>query len=212
MRCAVRGRPAEPVAPVRRPDRAGGIFRPRLRALRDHQHRHRGDDADRGNGRVRGEPVRVRAVARGRDGPGCGRRRQSGRRARGGGRRRSGCWRCCTPSSRFAFGRIRSSAARSSTSLPSAPPATGIASFSRRISRPDPGTFPPFDIPVLADLPALGAVLFSGHKPIAYLVPVFAVAIHVVLFHTPWGLRTRAVGENPRAADTLGVDVIRCGT
>jgi general nucleoside transport system permease protein len=74
---------------------------------------------------------------------------------------------------------------------------------------PGPGTFQPFDIPLLAQIPVVCAIIFQGQKPIVYFMMVVTLLIHYVLFFTPWGLRTRAVGENPRAADTLGIDVLR---
>ena len=74
---------------------------------------------------------------------------------------------------------------------------------------PGPGTFPLFDIPLLSQIPVIGAIVFSGQKPIVYFMMLITLVIHYVLFYTPWGLRTRAVGENPRAADTLGINVYR---
>lgn len=58
----------------------------------------------------------------------------------------------------------------------------------------------------LADLPLIGPVLFVN-PPITYLTLLLVAVSHYVLFFTRWGLRTRAVGEHPRAADTVGINV-----
>ncbi|MBD3880446.1 ABC transporter permease [Phormidium tenue FACHB-886] len=71
-----------------------------------------------------------------------------------------------------------------------------------------PGTFPRLPIPGLSQLPVLGELLFN-HQPIVYLMLLLTGLIHYVLFFTPWGLRLRAVGEHPRAADTVGIDVLK---
>lgn len=73
---------------------------------------------------------------------------------------------------------------------------------------PGPGTFPIMNIPLLSKIPLIGPVLFA-QKPLTYLMIVLVLFVHYMLFYTPWGLRTRAIGEHPRAADTLGVDVNR---
>jgi general nucleoside transport system permease protein len=68
------------------------------------------------------------------------------------------------------------------------------------------GTFARMPIPVLSDIPFIGQVLFQ-HQPIVYVMLIATFVIHYVIFFTPWGLRTRAVGEHPKAADTLGINV-----
>ena len=66
---------------------------------------------------------------------------------------------------------------------------------------------PIIEIPILSKLPVVGPVFAS--QPIFYLMFVVIILTHVILFNTRWGLRTIAVGENPHAADTLGIKVNR---
>ena len=69
-----------------------------------------------------------------------------------------------------------------------------------------PAVLPLWPLPLASDLPVLGP-LFFRHQPLVYAMVLLVIAVHVLLVYTRWGLRTRAVGEHPRAADTLGIDV-----
>jgi simple sugar transport system permease protein len=70
------------------------------------------------------------------------------------------------------------------------------------------GTLDEFGIPLLKEIPLIGDVLFEN-TPIAYIAIVLVFTLHVTLFHTRWGLRSRSVGEHPSAADTVGIGVYR---
>ncbi|MBM0258590.1 ABC transporter permease [Micromonospora sp. 4G55] len=67
--------------------------------------------------------------------------------------------------------------------------------------------FSNWEIPLLKDIPLLGPALFRGNI-FLYLGLLLVLVIHIALFRTRWGLRTRSVGEHPTAADTLGVKVL----
>ncbi|MEN3333779.1 MAG: ral nucleoside transport system permease protein [Blastocatellia bacterium] len=69
-------------------------------------------------------------------------------------------------------------------------------------------TLPDWNIPVIDRIPILSQLL-SGHKPIVYIALLAVPVSYYVLFRTRFGLRLRAVGENPEAADTAGVSVAR---
>jgi simple sugar transport system permease protein len=69
-----------------------------------------------------------------------------------------------------------------------------------------PDRIPAIRIPFLADIPVIGPMLFD-HTYFIYGMFILVVAIHVGLFYTRWGLRSRSVGEHPKAADTAGLNV-----
>jgi simple sugar transport system permease protein len=68
--------------------------------------------------------------------------------------------------------------------------------------------FRPWAIPLLSDIPVFGTVLFT-QTLFVYASVVAVVVATWMMYRTRWGLRTRAIGEYPKAAGTLGVDVIR---
>jgi ABC-type uncharacterized transport system permease subunit len=93
--------------------------------------------------------------------------------------------------------------------------ATGVTGFLyERLMQPDaqkynqPPQLPTWRIPGLADIPVIGPVVFESNL-LVWLALILVVVIHFALSRTRWGLRTRAVGEHPVAADTVGIRVRR---
>jgi simple sugar transport system permease protein len=71
----------------------------------------------------------------------------------------------------------------------------------------NPNTFNPVKIPGLGDIPIIGPVFFDS-TVFLYITYVLLAGIQIGLFRTRWGLRTRAIGEHPVAADTVGIRVL----
>lgn len=85
---------------------------------------------------------------------------------------------------------------------------TGLSSFLGKpyIGQPVPDVFKPVVIPGLSKIPFLGPILFQ-HDALVYLSFLLVAVLWVLIFHTRWGLNMRAVGENPAAADSMGIPV-----
>lgn len=72
----------------------------------------------------------------------------------------------------------------------------------------NPPTFGAIAIPLLADIPVIGEIFFVNNL-FVFAMFIFIIILQIALFQTRWGLRVRAVGEHPKAADTLGIDVFK---
>jgi simple sugar transport system permease protein len=70
------------------------------------------------------------------------------------------------------------------------------------------GSFSPISVPFLSKIPIIGPILFN-QTIIVYIMYLIFTVIQIALFKSKWGLRTRAIGELPVAADSVGIDVNR---
>jgi simple sugar transport system permease protein len=92
--------------------------------------------------------------------------------------------------------------------------ATGLTGYFYRLMQRGPNAGETIEnlaalhIPLLSDLPIIGPILFQ-HNILVYLGFVLVVVIALIFYKTPVGLNLRAVGENPRVADTVGIRVHR---
>src|SRR6185437_3048861 len=80
-----------------------------------------------------------------------------------------------------------------------------LVPYQNRLNSPQ--TFSAIKIPLLGDIPILGPVLFDS-TIFLYITYAMIAIVQVGLFRTRWGLRVRAVGEHPAAADTVGINVL----
>jgi len=82
------------------------------------------------------------------------------------------------------------------------------AVFGASTSPPKIAVFGKAPIPLLSDIPVVGQVLFNQPLPV-YIAFLLVPVAWLVMFRTNTGLKLRAVGENPRACDTVGINVAR---
>jgi len=92
--------------------------------------------------------------------------------------------------------------------------ALGLTTFLNRVIfgiRPLPvqvNVLSPWPVPILSKIPVLGYIFFE-QDPLVYLAYFVIIISTFILFRTTWGLKIRSVGEHPRAADTVGISVIK---
>ncbi len=69
------------------------------------------------------------------------------------------------------------------------------------------GGLPRFDIPILSNIPLVGPLFFSKYYSTTGAMLLLSALIWYLIFKTKFGLRLRACGENPHAADSVGINV-----